>query len=197
MMNAEQIEDVMRALAAAYPSTQLTEDMVRLWRESLATEDASVVAAAVSTWIKTEQWWPSIAELRAVMRDHQREERGAHLSGRVRCNGYGWIEVGDEGQPCPTCNKALWRVMRDEAMLALWRDGRPLHVVFRMSKTEFAEEFERPSCTPPPGGLPSGEREVSVGEGRAIAERAYLAQCRAEEREPNEGSLRLLRGIGR
>lgn len=198
-MNRDEHEMVMRALHAAYPSQEITEDMLALWREALSTEEYDPVHRAVVRWTDHEKWWPTIAELRAMIRDAKDDGRDRELSGAVRCAGYGWISIGDQTRPCPTCSPALWRIFRDPKLLLQWRNGRAVHTIFRMSRDEFSDEYRRPRCQPPVGEelpLDPGDRMISPEEGREVAERAYSDEERRQGREPSEGALRTIRGLG-
>jgi hypothetical protein len=189
MTNAE-IENVLLALRAAFPQQELTDEIVALWRNALSVEKAERVEAAVMLHIEREDWWPTIAGLRELIREVAGEERRSQLDGSIRCSGYGWINDGDQAKPCPTCNPALWRVFRDEQLLASWRHGQQLHSMFDMKRADFVDEWSRPPC---PQRESADDEIVSPKEGRLIALRALQ-----DSGVPiTEAHRRTIGGIGR
>lgn len=189
-MTRDQIDAVLETLVSAFPNQELTAEIIELWTNALSVERAERVEAAVILHIEREEWWPTIAGLRELIREVAGEERREQLDGAIRCSGYGWINDGDQQKPCPTCNAALWRVFRDEQLLAKWRHGTQLHTLFDMKRDDFVDEWSRQPC---PKGAYADDEVVSPSEGRLIALRALQ-----DSGVPiTEGHRRTLGGIGR
>lgn len=195
-MTGDEIEAVLAQLQAAYPAQaeKLTNDVYALWANTLDRENADAVFNAVERWIATEEWWPSVARLREMIRE-ERDDL-PELPSTVRCDGTGWLPGSEEQRPCPTCSPAMFAIWRDPKKLRLFREGRPLRSILGKNREEFAEEYDRQPC--PPIDVDDLDPELfdcPPDRGRAIARAAYEAYCEREGREPNPKALERIGGL--
>lgn len=74
LMNTSDIANLMRVLQAAYPHTEITDEMYELWYNAFAENGTSQVTLAARTWIDTEQYFPTVAGIRQKMADNIRQQ---------------------------------------------------------------------------------------------------------------------------
>lgn len=60
----------MSVLSGNYPHLTVTDEMVLLWANAFATEQAHVVTGALHAWIQSEEYPPTIAGIRSKMREN-------------------------------------------------------------------------------------------------------------------------------
>lgn len=187
-MNREEANLLVRQAAAPFTSTEITQDLVDMWANAFYDNDPILVHDAINQWIATEDWFPTIAGLRAIMRQIARGQRAIAPRGS-RCDGTGWIENSDRAShPCPQCNPALFGVFSDPDKLRKYRDGIPLSSltddVIPMNGTQqYVGTF--PSTCLRSVRPDEQDPEVTPAEGRATAAMAYEAECKLDGREPN------------
>jgi hypothetical protein len=70
-LSTKSISELLTDLYAAYPGIKLKaaeeEALPRVWRDALAGQDAAQVRAAVAKHIRTSRFWPSPAEILALI----------------------------------------------------------------------------------------------------------------------------------
>lgn len=187
-MNSQEAQAVLRMCAGVYPNTEVTSDMVEMWTNGFATTEAQTVAAAVDEWILTNEWWPTIAGIRDVMRGQAAGRRVIAPAG-AHCDGTGWIANTDRSShPCPQCNPVLFGVFDSPSLLRQYRAGTPLSALTDTVKVVSGRmEYEGQM----PAGCAVADREdpadpvVSPVRGRQVAAAAYLAECELDGRTPN------------
>lgn len=74
-MTPTEVQQVLTVLGAAYPATEITDEMVALWINTLADDETSRVRTAVEQYVRSEEWFPTPASLRQYVRDVARREQ--------------------------------------------------------------------------------------------------------------------------
>jgi hypothetical protein len=115
-MTDEQLREILTSLVAAYPATRATEETVKVYRGALVPLEFEPARRAVQSWIRSERFFPTIAEFRetyrAIARDMARRPaapepgrvpppewvhvwRWATISGRVPHDSH-WPQFNDD-----------------------------------------------------------------------------------------------------
>jgi hypothetical protein len=69
-MNTAEIVELSRAVQAAYPQVEITDDWLMLWLNAFDGNGATQVSAGLASWINSEHYPPTIAGIREKMREH-------------------------------------------------------------------------------------------------------------------------------
>lgn len=72
MMNREQVKEVFKILAFAYPKFDVTSEKIDFWHKFLIDQDPAVVMKNAERHVMNNQFPPTIAELREVKRNEDK-----------------------------------------------------------------------------------------------------------------------------
>jgi hypothetical protein len=107
-MTPTQSAQVLAALHGAYPRVELDDAIAAVWQNTLAVTEYDVAMKAVAQWINESRFWPSVAEINAIItsikRDRAYEQPQLTRKSNYGCDGSGWLDRGKGWEPCPTCN---------------------------------------------------------------------------------------------
>jgi len=96
-MTPIEVQQVLTVLDAAYPNTEVTDEMAALWVNALADDDTTRVRNAVEQYVRNEEWFPTPASLRQYIRDAARREQMADPGHRALPEGRGQYPTFAEG----------------------------------------------------------------------------------------------------
>lgn len=164
MTRTETVARIIDRLEANWP----VELDAETWLHALPHQlDARLADRAVTALIAGETFPPRPATFNGYYRaEQERAAAGRVRDARTHCDGDGWLVIGDQLRPCPTCNPALVAVFAEPHMLAEWRNGRPTHDILGVrDRKTFAAEYGRPPCQRGP------EREPTVAPPPGVAAR--------------------------
>lgn len=187
-MNKQEAQSVLRMCAGVYPNTEVTADMLEMWTNGFALADARDVAAAVDDWILTNEWWPTVAGIRDIMRSRAHGNRAIAPSGS-HCDGTGWVQSTDRAShPCPQCNPVLFNVFQSPTLLRQYRAGFSLASLSESVKLVagvLEYDGQMPNSCGVSDRVDPADPIVTPAMGRQTAASTYLADCEVQGRQPN------------
>lgn len=185
-MTRDDAYEIVGKLIAAYPNTEIEDEAVELWADFLQHQDVIDASEALTNLLLTDKFFPTIAEFNGELALIRQRNRRAIDRKSTACNGSGFV---DADTPCPRCNPVMSTLYKpgNETKLARWRNGTPLHDIFDVDDPKkFRDDWKHEPCHPDPHiAMAEADDVISPKDGKEIARRAYLAECRRQGHEPN------------
>src|SRR5262245_8794300 len=104
-MNVRESAAVLLLLMRAYPNTTIQDGTEQVWADALKNVEFEAVAEAVKEYIKDEEFWPSIAAIRRIIRNQHDRQRTPYV-------------MLPSGEGDPTIQRHEWTTEELEAMRA-------------------------------------------------------------------------------
>lgn len=76
-MQEAETERLVAYLSEAYPRDEWSPNRLLLWMQHLADLEAEHTARAITTWIQTQNWPPTVAQIRELSHNYHREALGS------------------------------------------------------------------------------------------------------------------------